>query len=935
MSVYGLTYPFAVDPFGLPWPHFDARYGTVDDGGIYVAHDGNDANNGTRAAPVRTIARANVLRAATPARNIYLKHHDGPEKYVGVPVDGSISGNSWTNLKGVFGWGDISKPEPVVEMSVDGANFGSDNNGRFFGAFNNDNTEYVSICNVQIEGKPNLASDRNSDGVNYFFNNVSRLLIAGVKFRGCSREINIGMKATGGGVSNWAIATNGFERAAWGLGTASTIQGGLGVGVDRGGGATIGATLNFNHIDSWHGIVPRTTNILSDGRTALNHNWYVTNAGADLTLKGCASFYSGGIGFKMRSGFAAFSYGLDVGSNNGCDVGSPDGPPALSGLTTLEYFCSEAHIAYMGAHTGGTFSFQGSSIVVGNNNEVVTLSNCFAGPTYLRVDQTTQPKGIVSRNAIERINVVSTTILDSTPRPPLSGGDTGYKGAIVFSGTLPSIFAISDSKFIDEANRAMVVDSELSTNPTNLNFIQTANNNTYSMPNALNAGTAGQIVAKYSNPDDVTPAIWLTRTGNAFVQSAMPSQKYTIKRYLVEELGYPDLTGYGTYALWITDLSRQRMSHLGVDKWNPALHPYSVDCYVIARQGYNMPPCCPKNPSIANNVLSWGKPFNNVSYEIRTADDWRFTQNVQNFTVSNANATSAALPVGTRFAIIRAVNATGVSQWSSVAVQIEDIQPPSNVVVSNVSSGNATIAWTDNSTGEQEHQVQIGTPDFTTVYASATVSSGTNSRVFANLPTDTLLRARVRAVGQTAQSAYVSSVSFTTVSVVVNDPFPQQRDWLNLGRLDLNIENLDRLIPRGGRAGQALVKQSDAANDYGWGSNTNTTVGVTFPSSGSNATRNVLSTSKALRLVAVSATTSANPTNVTTLRVRVASNSNLESSQIAAEITVPTNSRFNRIGTSVLIPANSLVTVDQIVTAGASGVETFATVEFEEANVNA
>jgi len=209
--------------------------------------------------------------------------------------------------------------------------------------------------------------------------------------------------------------------------------------------------------------------------------------------------------------------------------------------------------------------------------------------------------------------------------------------------------------------------------------------------------------------------------------------------------------------------------------------------------------------SLAGNVLTLPSAPNstaasnitNVSFQanwdVESGDGYRFDlatdQAFTNALITDSVRTTNSIqlndlsPAKTYFYRVRAYNATGNSEYSAVIETMTSITAPLNLTSSNVEINAATVGW-DAVEGVSNYLLDLSTEDdFSSLILDAEAVSDVSFNL-TSLSANTEYFARVRAVGEEANSANSEVASFMTLPEIPNAP-------TNIGVVENNQGNVE------------------------------------------------------------------------------------------------------------------------------------------------
>jgi hypothetical protein len=199
-------------------------------------------------------------------------------------------------------------------------------------------------------------------------------------------------------------------------------------------------------------------------------------------------------------------------------------------------------------------------------------------------------------------------------------------------------------------------------------------------------------------------------------------------------------------------------------------------------------PAAPSSVSISNIQdlqfqVNWtdNSPNGTTSeefFEIQVSTTAGFTV-IAASTTAAQNATNAVvtgLAAGTAyFARVRAVNRRGASAYAATGASSTTTNTapadPTSLSYTAVTSSGFTVNWVDNANNELNYQVQVATDaGFTAVVQTQNIAANSLSYIVTGLTSNTTYYARVRALGTSLNSAYLTGGAQATLGVAPNAP---------------------------------------------------------------------------------------------------------------------------------------------------------------------
>lgn len=165
-------------------------------------------------------------------------------------------------------------------------------------------------------------------------------------------------------------------------------------------------------------------------------------------------------------------------------------------------------------------------------------------------------------------------------------------------------------------------------------------------------------------------------------------------------------------------------------------------------------------------------------FEIQASTSAGFTV-IAASTTAAQNATNAVvtgLAAGTAyFARVRAVNRRGASAYAATGASSTTTNTapadPTSFSYSAVTSSGFTVNWVDNANNELQYQVQVATDaGFTAIVQTNNIASNSQSYDVTGLTSATTYYARVRALGSSLNSNFLTGGAQATLGVVPNAP---------------------------------------------------------------------------------------------------------------------------------------------------------------------
>jgi hypothetical protein len=329
-------------------------------GPVFVSDSGNDANDGSRAAPVATLARALALVTAEPARDIYLAAgtYQGPLSLRdGVGIYGGYEAGSWlrspaadTTIRG-------GNPAVVAVDLLEGASL-----GRVVIVGDNAITAgsdavavrvqdaVITLFSVRAEagdGAPGAAGTNGADGADGENGENGG---AGCAFSGLFCGTACPDPAFGFGGPGGAVGTDGGNGGGSGFGEAGGVDGSTAANGGRGGNAGDGGDFVGTNRDGADGVAGSSGSVGVDG-----------NAGPPGTAGGTGGSGGDGRGGGGGGGGAGADFAISCNEFGGAGGGGGGGGAGGRGGTG-------------GGAGGGSFALQVSGRGAVNGTDLTLVA---------------------------------------------------------------------------------------------------------------------------------------------------------------------------------------------------------------------------------------------------------------------------------------------------------------------------------------------------------------------------------------------------------------------------------------------------------------------------------------------------------------------------------------------------------------------------------